>query len=86
LWQITGNTDETLPILIQELKPFKEAETIMNCLAQMGPMAKQAIPKLQQIIESEERVLEVGSVDDWIDEDEAFREMAQQTLKSIVGL
>jgi len=85
LWQITGNTDETLPILIQDLKPFKEAETIMNCLAQMGPMAKQAIPKLQQIIESEERVVESGSVDDWIDEDEAFREMAQQTLNSILG-
>jgi HEAT repeat protein len=85
LWQITRNVDETLPVLLEELKHFHGAKGIMDCLAEMGPLAKQAIPKLQQIIESEERVVEIFTIEGWIDQDEAFREMAQQTLTSILG-
>jgi HEAT repeat protein len=84
LWQITGNTEDTLPVLLEGLKQFRGTKAIMDCLAAMGPLAKPAAPKLQHIIESEKRIPEFGSLDDQINQDEKIREMARQALKAIL--
>lgn len=85
LWQITRNADEVLAVLIQELSSSKAAQTVLQCLAEMGPLAKPAVLHLLHVVESEERVIEIGSTDDWIDQDEAICQAARQTLKSILG-
>jgi HEAT repeat protein len=85
LWQISRNVDKALAILIQELGSSEAAQTVMQCLAEMGPLARSAVPHLQRIVESEERVVEFGSTDDWIDKDEEYLERAQKTLQRILG-
>jgi HEAT repeat protein len=85
LWQITRNVDEVLALLIKELSTSRAAHTAMKCLAEMGPLAKPAVPHLQRLIDSEERVIEIGSTDDWIDQDEEIQELARKTLHSILG-
>jgi hypothetical protein len=85
LWRITGSADEALPVLIRDLKsPYGEME-IIECLAAMGKAARQAIPELRRIAESEERIVQSGISDELIDQDEALQEAAQQALKRILG-
>jgi HEAT repeat protein len=85
LWHITRNAEEVLAIFLEELKPHGESAEIMGCLAEMGSQASAAIPELRRIIESEARVVEIASIDDWIERDEEFRELAIKTLQAILA-
>ena len=58
---------------------------VLECLAEMGPRAGAAAPELRRILESERRLLEVGSHESWIEEDEAFRAAAARALARIDG-
>ena len=51
LWQITGKTNEALPILIRALK-VQDSASAADILAIMGADAEPAIPALQHLIQS----------------------------------
>ena len=78
LWKITGKPDGALPRLIEELRCRPVGLLAADCLGDMGRSAKSAIPALKKIVESEVRLVEIGSYNDCIDEDEASCEAAQQ--------
>lgn len=83
LWKITRNADEILPTLMEELRCRPAGLLIAECLGDMGRQAEVAIPTLQRIIESETRLVDIGIVDEWIDDDEAFRDAAIHALAKI---
>lgn len=83
LWKITGNVAAVLPTLWDELKCRPAGLLVLDCLGDMGSAAQEVIPTLRQIIASEVRLVEVGSMNEWIDEDEAFLDAAQRALNRI---
>lgn len=84
LWRITRTTDEVLPLLLKELKGDSAWGLILECLGEMGAAGAPAIPKLRRIIKSENRLVTSGSIDEIVDNDEAFREAAEKALKRIL--
>ena len=83
LWKITGNPSELLPILQEEIQCRPAGLLVLDCLGNMGSAAKTDLPTLQHIVDSELRLVEIGSLTDWIDEDEAFREAARHAIERI---
>jgi HEAT repeat protein len=83
LWYITRDPKEVLPALLEELRCRPTGLLAADCLGDMGRTARDAIPALRRIIDSERRLIEGGLADTWIDEDEAFCEAAKQSLARI---
>lgn len=83
LWKITQNSDEVLPVLLEELRCRPAGLLAADCLGEMGHRAQTAIPALRRIIDSEVRLVDIGTDDDWVDEDEGFGEAAKQALARI---
>jgi HEAT repeat protein len=83
LWQITRRAEEVLLVLLQELQCRPAGLEVLRCLADMGPLAKPAVKRLKEIIDSEFRLLETGVIDSWVDDDEAFRSAAVLALERI---
>jgi hypothetical protein len=46
----------------------------------MGRHARAAVPAQRRVIDSETRLVEIGSYTDWIDSDEGFCDAARQAL------
>ncbi len=85
LWRVAGEVEAVLPILLQHLRVDPAGLRVLECLEEMGPRAQAAAPELRRIVESERRLLEVGSHASWIEEDEAFRAAAARALDRIEG-
>ena len=83
LWKITQNADEVLPVLLEELRCRPAGLLVADCLGEMGHRARGAIPALRRIIDSEVRLVEGGTYDDWVDKDEGFCEAAKRALARI---
>jgi HEAT repeat protein len=85
LWQITGKSEDILPVLIQELKSDKADMEVIECISLMGAAASAAVPELRRIVESEERLIQSGTYDEIIDNDEAYQRAAEMALKRILA-
>lgn len=83
LWRITQDTNEALPVLLEELRCRPAGLLVADCLGEMGRLAPAAMPALRRIIDSEVRLVESGALEDWVDEDEAFCEAAKRALARI---
>jgi hypothetical protein len=84
LWQLDpGQADTILPTLLEEIQAQPTGFLVLDCLAQMGKLASEALPRLREIIDSEQRVVKYGSTNEWIELDEAFSTATQETLNRI---
>jgi HEAT repeat protein len=83
LWRIEGKAEELLPVLLQELECRPAGLVVLECLGEMGPLARSAVPALEQIIHSEVRLPKHGAFDSWVDDDEAFAAAAARALERI---
>lgn len=84
LWEITGEAAAVVPLLTRELAGHPADYVILDCLGEMGPQARTAVPRLQEMVKGEERVLRSGSLDEWVDEDEGLRAAAGEALARIL--
>jgi HEAT repeat protein len=83
LWRIEGATDMVLPVLLTEIRCRPAGLLVLKHLADMGSHAKEAIPLLQQLLDSDATPSLLGSTDSWIDEEEKFLSEARVTLARI---
>ena len=83
LWRVTRDASDALPALLEELRCRPAGLLAADCLGSMGGAAHAAAPALKRIVDSETRLVEMGSYDDWIDQDEAFQAVAQEALMRI---
>ncbi len=83
VWRIERNAAAALPALLGELQCYPAGLLAAECLGEMGRLAQPALPELQRIVASELRLVELGSLDDWIELDEGFQETAQRALEQI---
>ena len=77
LWSITRKPDKLLPVLLEELQCRPSGLLVADCLGEMGRHATAALPALQKIIDSEVRLVKIGTYDSWVAEDESFCEAAK---------
>jgi hypothetical protein len=80
LWKATGDAGAALPVLLAELRCRPAGVLAADCLGEMGRHARAAVPALRRVIDSETRLVEIGSYTDWIDSDEGFCDAARQAL------
>ncbi len=83
LWKIESKADEVLPVLLAEIQCSPPGLVAVDGLGEMGRAAQAAIPKLHQLVDMETRPAEMGTIQDWIDEDEGFQVAARQALERI---
>jgi hypothetical protein len=71
MWQITGETSETLPYLVQAIKEanYSVSYPAFECLERMGVEAKDAIPVLKEVLKTTK--------------DDLTRSWAKEALKAI---
>jgi hypothetical protein len=83
LWEMTPDAIHVLPTLIKSLQiPHPQIETLER-LVILGSNAREAIPLLQKIVESEERWITSPTAPRIVHEDERFRDAASRALKAI---
>lgn len=83
LWKATGDAAAVLPVLLAELHCRPTGVLAAECLGEMGRQALAAVPALRRVVDSETRLVEIGSYTDWIDSDEGFADAARQALARI---
>jgi HEAT repeat protein len=83
IWRITGEADEVLPVLLAELAARHGGRLVPDCLAEMGARARQAIPALREILDSERCPLDIHAPERWLDEYEAFHAAVARALDTI---
>ncbi len=85
LWRMGEPLDVFLPVLIDELRCRPVGLLAAECLAEIGPPAVAALPRLRQILNAEGGVSEGGAVDEIIDQEEAFLQAVAAAMQSIQG-
>lgn len=84
LWKITSAVEPILPVLLEELKCQPAGILVVRCLGEMGPHAMAAVPALKRLIDSEVSLQECGSLDSWINDEEAFCTAANEALDRLL--
>jgi hypothetical protein len=59
LWRIGGNTTNTIPVLVRELNASGnpgEKRDLVECLGEIGPPAKSAVPQLAALAQRANRL------------------------------
>jgi HEAT repeat protein len=58
-WQLTGDTELTLPVLRQALETVKDAQTQhpLHHVAELGAAAKPVSPQIQSLLTNEDRII-----------------------------
>lgn len=82
--RITGDTERTLPHLVDAVAATPTGMLAVRCLAEIGPDAEAAIPHLREIAESP-RVLASGPSTDRIATDRTYQTTATTALTLISG-
>ena len=70
-------------MLLADLRDDHGILVVLQCLAEMGQQARPALPALRRIAEADERFLEGGILDEWIDRDEAIAAAATRAVQAI---
>src|SRR5439155_1141101 len=83
LWRIEGRGEEVVPALLEEIRGRPAGLLAVECLGQIGPPARAAIPALRRAVDSAERLIEVSSTDRLASDDESFRAAARRALDLI---
>jgi hypothetical protein len=83
LWKAADDAGAALPVLLAEFRCRPTGVLAAECLGEMGRHARAAVPALRRVIESETRLVEIGSYNDWIDSDDGFCDAARQALARI---
>jgi hypothetical protein len=83
LWKITRDPGLVVPLLLASLRPEPAAFLVLDCLKQIGPAARVALPELRRIIDSDQRYIAWGSTDEICATDEAFRDACLETAQAI---
>lgn len=82
-WKMTPDALHVLPAIIKDLQmPHPTIESLERLII-LGINAREAIPLLQKIIESEERWITSPTAPRIVHEDERFRDAASRALKAI---
>lgn len=71
------------PLIVDQLRPAPISLALIDLLADIGPPAAAAIPRLQSIVDSEERFMKWGSTLDVGLLDEAFVDRSSKAILSI---
>jgi HEAT repeat protein len=85
IWVISHEADAILPLLLSELHCRPCGFLTADCLGEIGPLAMDAIPILERIVNSDDRVPQGGIVDEFVDSDDAFRVICERALTRIRG-
>ena len=80
-WLVTHDGAPAVPVLIRHLEPG--AFSAVECLAQMGPLAQTATPKLREFIESDRRQIRGGVMDELLILDDRWLDACRDTLARI---
>ncbi len=80
LWVLKGDPNLILPALERELICRPTGFLALDLLEQMGVTAAPLAQKLRQMINQNERLPEIGTIDSWVAEDEFFVEAAERAL------
>lgn len=83
LWQIERDPATIMPLLLGEIQCRPVGFIALDLLADIGPQAKEAIPRLQGHIESDLRSTTLGDTRTWNHEDDMFRAHCHRTLAKI---
>jgi HEAT repeat protein len=74
-----------LPVLIDELRCRPVGLLAAECLAEIGPPAVAALPRLREILGAEGTVSEGGALDEIVEREEEFLRAVSTALQSIQG-
>jgi HEAT repeat protein len=83
LWQAEGRAEVVVPVLIEELRGRPASLLAIECLGEMGSLARAAIPALRRIVDSEERLITSSTMDDLVWDDEALQAAAARARARI---
>jgi hypothetical protein len=83
LWRMGEPLEVYLPVLIDELRCRPVGLLAAECLAEIGPPAAAAVPRLREIVSAEGRVSEGGTVDEIVEREEEFLRAVSAALQSI---
>ena len=85
LWRMGEPPDVFLPVLIEELRCQPAGLLAAECLAEIGPPAVAAVPRLREILSAEGSFSEGVAADDIVEREEEFLRAVSAALKSIQG-
>jgi HEAT repeat protein len=82
LWRITGDPGLVVAPLLAEIDSGRVMFLVLDCLQQMGPQASAALPRLRAMIDSERRVVRIGTTLEICGDDEACLEACVAAVKA----
>jgi HEAT repeat protein len=85
LWRMGEPVHLYLPVLIDELRCRPVGLLSAECLAEIGPPAAAALPRLREILGAERGLSEGGLADECIDQEEEFLKKVAVALQAIEG-
>lgn len=83
LWRITHEADKIVPQLIEALEPDRYGLLVIRQLRELGPAARDALPALRRMAESERRFVGNGYFTGCIYDDETFQAAAREAVCDI---
>ncbi len=83
LWHITRERERVWSVLMEELQHLPANFLVLDCLADMGSLAADAVPVLRDYVETDRRLTTCGVADSWNHWDDMFRAACASTLAAI---